>query len=79
MQEQNRSSITNIGAEPRKGDRPDAGAAGGLLVGMAIRHLVQGLKGGVDLAPGEYVRWYVLPGGVDAALLRDAGGVRPDA
>jgi ABC-2 type transport system permease protein len=32
-----------------------------LLVGMAVGMLVQLLKGGVDLAPGEYLLWYLLP------------------
>jgi len=40
-----------------------------LLVGMAIGVLVQLLKGGVDLAPGEYLLWYLLPGTVDAVLI----------
>jgi len=37
-----------------------------LLVGMAVGILVQLLEGGVDLAPGEYWLWYLLPGAVDA-------------
>lgn len=40
-----------------------------LLVGMAVGILVQLLRGGVDIAPGEYLRWYLLPGAVDALLI----------
>lgn len=40
-----------------------------LLVGMAVSMLVQLLKGGVDLAPGEYLLWYFLPEAVDAVLI----------
>ena len=50
-----------------------------LLVGMAVGILVQLLKGGVDLAPGEYLRWYLLPGASGRRSDRGAGGVRPDA
>ncbi|WP_163988707.1 ABC transporter permease/M1 family aminopeptidase [Pyxidicoccus caerfyrddinensis] len=40
-----------------------------LLVGMAVGILVQLLKGGVELAPGQYLLWYLLPGGVDVVLI----------
>ncbi|HEX9948002.1 MAG TPA: M1 family aminopeptidase [Allosphingosinicella sp.] len=40
-----------------------------LLVGLGVGILVQLLDGGVDIAPGEYLLWYVLPGGVDAVLI----------
>jgi aminopeptidase N len=40
-----------------------------LLVGMAVGILVQLLDGGVDVTPGEYLLWYLLPGGVDAVLI----------
>jgi ABC-type Na+ efflux pump permease subunit len=40
-----------------------------LLVGMAVGLLVQLLEGGVELSPGEYLLWYLLPGGVDAVLI----------
>jgi ABC-type Na+ efflux pump permease subunit len=40
-----------------------------LLIGMAVGLLVQLLDGGVDLTPGEYLLWYLLPGGVDAVLI----------
>ncbi|MGA9581720.1 MAG: M1 family aminopeptidase, partial [Allosphingosinicella sp.] len=40
-----------------------------LLVGMAVGILAQLLEGGVDLAPGEYLLWYLLPGTVDAVLI----------
>ncbi|HYJ82183.1 MAG TPA: aminopeptidase, partial [Allosphingosinicella sp.] len=39
-----------------------------LLVGMAAGLLGQWLGGGVELAPGEYWRWYLLPGAVDSVL-----------
>ena len=40
-----------------------------LLVGMAVGILAQLLEGGVALAPGDYLLWYLLPGGVDAVLI----------
>ncbi|HET9639347.1 MAG TPA: M1 family aminopeptidase [Allosphingosinicella sp.] len=40
-----------------------------LLVGMATGILAQLLGGGVDVAPGEYWLWYLLPGAVDAVLI----------
>lgn len=40
-----------------------------LLVGMAVGILVQLLEGGVDLALGEYLLWYLFPGAVDAVLI----------
>ena len=40
-----------------------------LLVGIVVGILVQLLKGGVDIAPGEYLLWYLLPGAVDALLI----------
>ncbi len=40
-----------------------------VTVGVAVSMLVQWLKGGVDLAPGEFLLWYLLPTGVDAALI----------
>ena len=40
-----------------------------LLVGVAVGILVQLLEGGVDIAPGEYLLWYLLPSGVDAVLI----------
>ncbi len=40
-----------------------------LLVGMAVGILVQLLDGGVDIALGEYLHWYLLPGAVDAILI----------
>lgn len=40
-----------------------------LLVGMAVGILVQLIDGSVDLTPGEYLLWYLLPGGVDALLI----------
>ena len=40
-----------------------------LLVGMAVGMLVQLLDGGVDFTPGDYLLWYLLPGGVDAVLI----------
>ena len=40
-----------------------------LLVGMAAGLLVQALEGGVSPAPGEYLRWYLVPGAVDAILI----------
>lgn len=40
-----------------------------LLVGMAVGILVQLLEGGVDIALGEYLLWYLLPGAVDAVLI----------
>jgi ABC-2 type transport system permease protein len=39
------------------------------LVGMAVGILVQLLDGGVDIAPGEYLLWYLLPSAVDAVLV----------
>ncbi|UGB46306.1 hypothetical protein LQ772_03120 [Frateuria edaphi] len=38
------------------------------FVGMAAGMLVQ-LLGGVDPAPGQYLRWYLLPGTVDAVAI----------
>lgn len=40
-----------------------------LLVGVAVAVLVQLLDGDVALAPGEYLRWALLPGAVDAVLM----------
>ncbi|ANB18883.1 M1 family aminopeptidase [Dokdonella koreensis] len=40
-----------------------------LLVGAAVGMAVQLLWGGVDLAPGGYLLWYLLPGAVDALLI----------
>jgi ABC-type transport system involved in multi-copper enzyme maturation permease subunit len=40
-----------------------------LLVGMAVAILVQLLDGGVDIAFGEYLLWFLLPGAVDAVLI----------
>lgn len=40
-----------------------------LLVGMAVGILVQLLEGGVNVAPGEYLLWYLIPGGVDAVVI----------
>ena len=40
-----------------------------LLTGMAVGMLVQLLAGGVEIAFGEYLRWYLLPGAVDALLI----------
>lgn len=40
-----------------------------LLVGLGVGILAQLLEGGVDIAPGEYLLWYLLPGGVDAVLI----------
>ena len=40
-----------------------------LLVGMATGILAQLLGGGVDVAPGQYLLWYLLPGAVDAILI----------
>jgi hypothetical protein len=40
-----------------------------LLVGMAVAVIVQLLEGGVEIAAGEYLLWYLLPGGVDALLM----------
>lgn len=40
-----------------------------LLVGMAVGILVQLLDGGVEIALGDYLLWYLLPGGVDAVLI----------
>ncbi|MBA3527023.1 MAG: aminopeptidase, partial [Sphingomonas sp.] len=40
-----------------------------LLVGMAVGILVQLLDGGVDIALGEYLLWYLMPGAVDALLI----------
>jgi ABC-2 type transport system permease protein len=40
-----------------------------LLVGMAVGILAQLLEGGVDISPGEYSLWYLLPGTVDALLI----------
>jgi ABC-type transport system involved in multi-copper enzyme maturation permease subunit len=40
-----------------------------LLVGMAVGMLVQLLDGAVELAPGEYWLWYLLPGIVDALVI----------
>jgi hypothetical protein len=40
-----------------------------VAVGVAASMLVQWLKGGVELAPGEFLLWYLLPTGIDAALI----------
>jgi ABC-2 type transport system permease protein len=40
-----------------------------LLVGLATGVLAQLVEGGVDLAPGEYLLWYLLPNAVDAVLI----------
>lgn len=40
-----------------------------LSVGIAVGILVQLLDGGVEPALREYLHWYLLPGGVDAALI----------
>ena len=40
-----------------------------LLVGMATGILAQAIGGGVDVAPGEYLLWYLLPNAVDAILI----------
>jgi len=40
-----------------------------LLVGMAVGCLAQLLEGGVEIAPGEYLLWYLLPGAADAVLI----------
>ncbi|HEU0134365.1 MAG TPA: M1 family aminopeptidase, partial [Allosphingosinicella sp.] len=40
-----------------------------LVVGMTVGILVQMLDGGVDIVPGEYLLWYLLPGAVDALLI----------
>ena len=40
-----------------------------LLVGAVVGLLVQGLDGAVRPAMGEYLRWYLLPSGIDALLL----------
>ncbi|MET1110805.1 MAG: M1 family aminopeptidase [Allosphingosinicella sp.] len=40
-----------------------------LIVGMATGILAQRLAGGVDVAPGEYALWYLLPGAVDVLLI----------
>jgi ABC-2 type transport system permease protein len=39
------------------------------LVGMAVGLFVQLLRGGVELAIGDYLLWYLLPGAVDAVLI----------
>ncbi len=49
-----------------------------LLTGMAAGILAQLLQGGADLAPGQYLLWYLLPGGLDA-LLTVARHLRPGA
>ncbi len=40
-----------------------------LLIGMAAGILVQLVEGGVEIALGEYLVWYLLPGAVDALLI----------
>lgn len=40
-----------------------------LLVGMMVGILAQLLGGGVDIAPGQYLLWYLLPGAVDSVLI----------
>lgn len=40
-----------------------------LSVGVAVGLLVQVLGGGVEIALGEYLRWYLVPNGVDALLI----------
>lgn len=40
-----------------------------LLVGMATGILAQLIGGGVEIAPGEYLFWYLLPNAVDAILI----------
>ncbi|HET6431273.1 M1 family aminopeptidase [Dyella sp.] len=40
-----------------------------LCVGVAMALLVQALKGGVPLAPGQFLLWCLLPMGVDAILV----------
>jgi ABC-type Na+ efflux pump permease subunit len=40
-----------------------------LLVGMVVGILVQLLDGGVEVSPGQYLLWYLLPGGADAVLI----------
>ena len=40
-----------------------------LIVAMAVGILVQLIDGAVDIAVGEYLRWYLLPGAVDAILI----------
>jgi hypothetical protein len=40
-----------------------------LLMGMAVGILVQLLDGSVNIALGEYLLWYLLPGAVDATLI----------
>jgi len=40
-----------------------------LLVGMTVGILAQLLGGGVEVAPGEYLLWYLLPNAVDAILV----------
>ena len=40
-----------------------------LVIGMGAGLLAQLLEGGVTPAPGEYLRWYLLPGAADAILI----------
>jgi ABC-2 type transport system permease protein len=40
-----------------------------LLVGLGVSILVQLIEGGVEIALGEYLFWYLLPGAVDAFLI----------
>ena len=40
-----------------------------LLVGVAVGVLAQLVQGGVDVAPGDYLLWYFLPGAADAVLI----------
>jgi hypothetical protein len=40
-----------------------------LIVGMTVGILVQLIDGAVEIAPGEYLLWYLLPNGVDVLLI----------
>jgi ABC-type transport system involved in multi-copper enzyme maturation permease subunit len=40
-----------------------------LLVGMTVGILAQLIEGGVDIEPGDYLLWYLLPNGIDALLI----------